>query len=142
MVRVLSDFEEHFSLSLAQAKTSVWATDVRCHDELRDATGFQVQRSVHALGAEWPTNPSANLTHKREPSRLDQCVSRLMRAKTLPMAAPKLAVIVSTGCLSLLDFLNLPTPTPYMKPRTMVKDVFDLQAGAPEVVLCLLLKAR
>ena len=113
VVGMLRDFEEHFSLSLAQAKTRVWASNVKVHDELREATGFQVERSMQALGAEWPTNKGAMLVHKRELARLDQCISRLTRARTLPLPAPKLALVVSTGCLSLLDFINLPDPKPY-----------------------------
>ena len=65
---------------------------------------------------------------------MDECAARLSRARTLPMPAPKLALVVSTGCLSLLDFVNLPEPKPYARLRTMVKDVFGLRAGAPEVV--------
>ena len=65
---------------------------------------------------------------------------RLNRARTLPLSPPKLALIVSTGCLSLLDFLNLPEPKPYLKLRSLVKDVFGLKAGAPEVVTCLFLR--
>ena len=80
VVGMLRDFEEHFSLSLAQAKTRVWASNVKTHEELRDATGFQVKRSLQALGAEWPTNKGAKLTHKKELARLDQCISRLTRA--------------------------------------------------------------
>ena len=140
VVALLRDFENHFSLSLAQAKTKVWATDVKTHEELANGTGFPVERSICALGGEWPTNPAAKLSHTKELARLDQCMERLARARTLPMPAPKLALIVSTGCLSLLDFLNLPNPRPYMKLRAMLKDVFDLRAGAPEVVTCLLQK--
>ena len=137
---MLKEFEEHFSLSLAKAKTRVWASDVKCHEKLAEDTGFLVETSICALGGEWPINPMAKLTHKRELLRLDQCVERLARARTLPLPAPKLALIVSSGCLSLLDFLNLPDPRPYVKLRTMVKDVFDLRPGAPEVVTCLLQK--
>ena len=92
------------------------------------------------MGAEWPVNIGADLKHKRELTRFDECASRLNRARTLPLPAPKLALIVSTGCLSLLDFLNLPDPKPYLKLRSLVKDVFGLKAGAPEVVTCLFLR--
>ena len=95
---------------------------------------------MQALGAEWPTNKAANLTYTKELARLDECVARLSRARALPLPAPKLALVVSTGCLSLLDYINLPDPKPYAKVRTLVKDVFGLKAGAPEVVMCVLTK--
>ena len=98
VVDFLREFEDHFSLSLAQAKTRVWATNLRSHEHLRETTGFAVERSLNALGAEWPTNPAANITHARELARLDECMNRLVRARTLSLPAPKLALIGSTGC--------------------------------------------
>ena len=139
-VYFLREFEEHFSLSLSEAKTHIWATDERSHVELSHATGFRAEKSLNALGAEWPTSKTAKLKSLKELARLDECMARLTRAKALPLPAPKLALVVSIGCLSLLDFVNLAEPKPYLKLRNMVKDVFDLRAGAPEVVSCLLIR--
>ena len=139
-VQILREFEDHFSLSLSEAKTHVWASEESTHAGLQQETGFRVEKSVNALGAEWPTNRAAKLTSKKELARLEECSARLLRAKALPMPAPKLALIVSTGCLSLLDFVNLADPKPYLKLRSAVKDVFDMRAGAPEVVSCLLIR--
>ena len=63
-----------------------------------------------------------------------------MRARTLPLAPPQLSLVLSTGCLSLLDFLNLPDPKPYTKLRAMVKEAFGLKSGAPQVVTSIFMK--
>ena len=41
----------------------------------------------------------------------------------------------SSGCLSKLDYVNLPTVNPYLPLRTLVKTVLGHPVGAPEIVL-------
>ena len=79
--------------------------------------------------------------YDREHVRLGECVKRLARARTLPLPAPKLALTLSAGCLSLVDFLNLPDPKPYMRLRPLVKEACRLKAGAPEVVMSIFMKS-
>ena len=112
----------------------MWATEDTEHENLQLDTGFGVDLSLSALGGEWPTNRRAKPQYAKEFARIDESLRRLTRARTLPIPAPKLALVVSSGCLSLLDYVNLPDPKPYLKLRSAVKDVFGLRAGAPEVV--------
>ena len=60
---------------------------------------------------------------------------RLVRARSLPI--PRLAQLVSVGCLPLLDFVNHPDYKSCASLKTLVKEVFPLKP-APEVVTCLL----
>ena len=140
VVRMVREFADHFSLSLSDAKTKVWTTKCEDHENLSRDTGFTVEKSLCALGGEWPVSRGAEPQHVKELARLDECRRRLTRARTLPIPAPKLALIVSTGCLSLLDFLNLPDPKPYLKLRSLVKEVFDIRAAAPEVLMSILVQ--
>ena len=133
-VTFVREFAEHFTLSLSQAKTKLWATQVQAHEQLQVAMRFGIQRFFCALGGEWPTNRGHKPKYEKEFARLDECARRLQRARTLPLPPPQLSLVLSSGCLSLLDFLNLPDPKPYTKLRAMVKEAFGLKSGAPEVV--------
>ena len=141
VVAFVKEFADHFTLSLSQAKTKLWASDTAAHEQLHGDLGFGVDKSFCALGGEWPTNRGAKPKYDREHARLDECVKRLVRARTLPIPAPKLALILSAGCLSLIDSVNLPDPKPYMRLRPMVKEAFGLKAGAPEVVMSLFMNS-
>ena len=139
-VAYVKEFADHFTLSLSQAKTKLWASETAAHEHLQVELGFSVQRSFCALGGEWPTNRGVRPKYDKEHARLDECVRRLTRARTLPVPPPQLALILSAGCLSLVDFLNLPDPKPYVKLRPLVKEAFGLKSGAPEVVMSIFMK--
>ena len=144
LVRVVAFVKEcadHFTLSLSQAKTKLWASDEGAHEQLQVDLGFGVEKAFCALGREWPTNRGAKPKYDKEHARLAECVKRLVRARTLPIPAPKLALILSAGCLSLIDFVSLPDPKPYMRLRSLVKEAFGLKAAAPEVVMCLFMNS-
>ena len=55
---------------------------------------------------------------------LAECMRRLERARYLPLQPERLAPIISTGCLSLLDFVNLPTQSPYKPVASLVGGMF------------------
>ena len=113
VTELLHEFKDDFSLSLSVAKTRVWAShSTRAHDLQRD-TGFQATNVLDALGGQWQVSRGPQPTHDREVRRLDQCIMRLQRAKALPLPIPRLAQVISVGCLSLLDYLNLPDVKPY-----------------------------
>ena len=107
-VRFLRQFEEDFALSLSEAKMRVWSSNPREKHVIEAATGFQHTNVLDALGGQWALNRSASPTHPREKERLLECRRRLARARTLPSPLPKLAHFPSVGCLSLLDYVNLP----------------------------------
>ena len=140
VVQLLWDFERDFKLQLSAAKTKVWTTNQAHEDQLSQHTGFQATTNLDALGAQWPCRPGSSPQHQKEVSRLQECCARLERARALQINPARLAHILSTGCLSLIDFVNLPDPKPYHKIRTLVKDAFGLKSAAPEVVVCLLQK--
>ena len=125
---------------ISRAIHELWASETAAHEHLQVELGFSIQRSFCALGGEWPTNRGVRPKYDKEHARLDECVRRLTRARTLPVPPPQLALILSTGCLSLVDFLNLPDPKPYVKLRPMVKEAFGLKFGAPEVVMSIFMK--
>ena len=52
----------------------------------------------------------------------------------LPLGPERLAPIIGTGCLSLLDFVNLPTHLPYKPVASLVKACFGVLSGASEVI--------
>ena len=93
---------------------------------------------LEALGAQWPLNRKSKPDYAKEMKRLDECHARLNRARLLPMSLARLAQVISVGCLSLLDYVNLPDVKPYTKLRAMVKDAMGLKSSAPEVVVSLL----
>ena len=59
VVAFVKEFADHFTLSLSQAKTKLWASDSVAHEQLHADFGFGVDRSLCALGGEWPTNRGA-----------------------------------------------------------------------------------
>ena len=69
-----------------------------------------------------------------EMKRLQECLRHLARARFLPLKPERLAPIISTGCLSLLDFVNLPTHLPYKPVASLVKACFGVLSGASEVI--------
>ena len=54
------------------------------------------------------------------------------------MTICKLAQVINVGCLSLIDYVNLPDAKPYQRLRTAVKEVLGLKSSAPEVVMSVL----
>ena len=52
----------------------------------------------------------------------------------MPVSLPRLAQFISMGCLSLLDFLNLPDHKPYSSLRTLIKQALNQKPGAPEII--------
>ena len=99
-----------------------------------EASGFEVEDHFSALGGDWMLTKSAKPLFAREMKRLHACLRRLERARYLPLKPERLAPVISTGWLSLLDFVNLPTHQPYKPVATMVKACFGVVSGAPEVI--------
>ena len=137
VVRFVREFSDHFSLSLSQAKTKLWATERDHMTSYRTILALLLRSLCLLWGVNGLPIQGAKPTFAKELARLDECVRRLTRARTLPIPVPRLALIVSVGCLSLLDYVNLPDPKPYLKLRPLVKDVFDLKSAAPEAVTSL-----
>ena len=138
LVRLLRDFENDFDLQLSEAKTRVWASEGGRGIELQGAFGFQAANSLDALGAQWKVHRGSHPTYPKVHKRLDECIRRLSRTKALPLPIPRLAQIVSVGCLSLVEYLNLPEPQPYLKLRTLEKEVLGIRSAAPEVLMSVL----
>ena len=137
-IELLREFEADFRLSMSQAKTHVWASEKRHARDLEQQSGFQATSVIQALGAEWPVAPGAKPLYEKEHARLDECIRRLQRARCLPVPLTKMAHFISVGCLSLLDFLNLPNPRPYLALRGWVKAALGNKAGSPEVLVNIL----
>ena len=107
VVGYLREFEDDFSLSLSVAKTKVWSSEANLNDTLALQTGFGATDVLEALGAQWPVNRKAKPDFPKELKRLDECQARLRRVRVLPMSLGRVAQVISVGCLSLLDYVNL-----------------------------------
>ena len=138
VVDMLREFESDFALRVSQLKTRVWATSSQEEPHIVHATGCDSTAVLDALGGQWQLQPRISPSFPKECARLDKCMDRLIRARALQINPARLAQIISTGCLSLLDYLNLPDHKPYLKVRTCVKDAFDIRSAAPEVLTCVL----
>ena len=122
--QLLREFEQDFSLRLSSTKTKVWTSDPRQADRFAQDTGFQTTDTLDALGGQWPLRKGSKPTCPKESDRLCKCVARLERARALQINPARLVHIISVGCLSLLDYINLPDHKPYVKVRTLVKERF------------------
>ena len=138
----VDQFEEDFSLSLSVAKTKVLCTNVRHGEAFARESGLEVTHVLGALGAQWRVNTRGVPQHPKETQRLKECILRLQRARVVPLRLPRLALIISTGCLELLDFVNLPDPKPYGEVRTLVKSVLGCKAGLQRLSLLSFRKAQ
>ena len=128
------EFADDFKISITEHKTTAWTNSKRDRQVLTESSGFEVEDHFSALGGDWMLTKSAKPGFSRETKRLQECMKRLERARYLPMKPERLAPIISTGCLSLLDFVNLPTHLPYKPVATLVKACFGVLSGASEVI--------
>ena len=133
-ITCVRQYEADFSLSLSIAKTKIWSSNPIHSQELEETTGFGATRVLDALGGQWCVTKCAVATYPREHARLDECIHRLHRARSMPVSLPRLAQFISVGCLSLLDYVNLLDPKPYAAVRTLVKHALNQKSGAPEIV--------
>ena len=136
--QLLREFESDFSLRLSATKTKVWVSKPLLEESFAREVGFQSTNTLDALGGQWPLRTGVSPEFPKEAERLRTCVARLERARALQINPARLAHIVSAGCLSLVDYLNLPDHRPYLKVRALVKNVFGIPSAAPEVLVSVL----
>ena len=132
---VLREYANDFFLSLSVMKSKVWSSREGQIPKLKRDTGLDATKVIEALGAQWIVCRGGKPDYAKELARYKDCESRLSRLQHLPLNPADLSVVISTGCLSKLDYINLPSHRPYQQLRTLAKSVLGLTTGAPEIVL-------
>ena len=132
---VVRDFSEDFRLKLSELKTKVWSSKPHQHEKIHHETGFKATKVLQALGADWLVCRGGNPQYQKEQSRIQECERRLQRIRHLPIHTVDKSTAISVGCLSPLDYVNVPSHVPFLQVRTLVKSVLHQAHGAPEIVL-------
>ena len=130
------DFVGDFNLKLSLLKTRIWGSDKKATKQLAEVWGVKTADSLQALGAEWPLRCSAERTFDKEKARIQEAVKRLKRlAHIHPSIVVKLDAI-NVGCLSLLNYVPLPSPAEVYAARKGVRQALGQMHGAPEILFC------
>ena len=111
---VVREFSEDFRLKLSELKTKVWSSKPHQHEKLRQDTGFDTTKVLHALGADWLVCRGGNPQFHKEQARIQECERRLQRIRHLPIHPVDKSTAISVGCLSLLDYVNVPSHVPFL----------------------------
>ena len=134
VVRIVCEFTQDLALDLSLEKTNLVGSDQLTLTTHGREYGITAAATLHALGAEWPTNSSAKPNYAKEEARMDEFERRLMRARNLPLSFVATVDTVSTACLSLLDYINHPKPTRAKALRSLVKKTLGHYHAAPEIL--------
>ena len=138
VVDVLREFFEHFKLSLSDLKSKVWSSREGQLPRMKRVTGFGTTKVLDALGGQWAVCRGAKPDFTKEIARMTECETRSERPRHLSLNPVEISTLISAGCPSKLDYLNLPTVNSYLPLRTLVKTVLGHPVGAPEIVLGIL----
>ena len=103
--------------------------------------GFQSTNALTALGAEWGTTKETSPAYVKETQRIDELERRLVRLQHLPSTLHLKLDLISTACLSLLDYINHPRIDAAESMGIMVKKCLNQWYAAPEVLFHALSKS-
>ena len=103
--------------------------------------GFVTSKSLLSLGGEWPCAREHACDYKKEKRRISTAMARLQRLQHLDSHVAIKAAVVSSTCLSLIDFLN-PMKIADVRPlRSAVKRALGQLHTSPEILFAILQKA-
>ena len=134
-IEILVEFERDFGLSLAPHKTKIWSSDPRASRRIADTYGFETTLVLDALGGQWKVASGASPEYVKETQRIREAEMRLVRVEHLEIGFVLKLDVLGTSVLSLLDFLNHPSPSPAKSLRILVKRALQHTYAAPEVLL-------
>ena len=130
---LVKEFEEVMKLTLSTKKTKVWGSSTPANLRISERYDISPSLTCEALGEEWATHRGAQMEHKREVARLEERKRRLERIRHVPLHPYREMQAISVACMSLVDLVNLPPPTPYSKLRSEVISVLGLSLASPEI---------
>ena len=134
ILELLFEFQSDFRLNLSKQKSAIWGNE---HDALRriaDHYGIPLQKSIEALGAEWPVDSRMKPTYAKETQGIEEAERRILRIKHLPVDLATKYEAVSVACLSLLDYVNHPRMENVRALRMLVKRSLGQRFAAPEIL--------
>ena len=140
IISIVCAFSSDFELTLAAAKTVVWG-NLKGNQllEVAQENGFEYRKSLQALGAEWPCVRGTKSEHKSEHQRIQKALLRLQRLKHLGAHLTTKALVASSTCLSLIDYVN-PFRLATLHPlRSAVKRCLGQLSSSPEVLFAVVL---
>ena len=137
-LQVVTEYVQHFCLSLSLLKTRIWCTSSVEADEIAKKFGCGTTQSVAALGlgGQWPVVkvPSEECAYEKEMGRVDKTLARLERLRVLPVHPVDKLGLAATGCLSPLAYLNGPTLQPLKEIKSRLELALGLRWAAPEIL--------
>ena len=125
---------------MSRSKSFLWGLNQQGLRPLSEEFGFPVSESVPVLGTEWSLKPSANAPFEKDNARISEMLERLRRLSHLPSTPGVKAAVVSTGALSLLDYVTKPTCEGLTKVRSAVRIALGMSSGSPEILLNVLVR--
>ena len=134
IIELILQYRDHFFLDLSLAKSSLWATHPSTIKDASAHFDIPAARTLKALGAEWPVTVQANPTYDKEHDRCEEAEKRLLRVRHMPIGVAKKIAIISSTCLSTLDYVNHPDLSSVRHLRSLVKKALVQQFAAPEVL--------
>ena len=133
-IETLLTFEKDMALNLSMPKTKEWSTDNAASARISTTYGFEVAKDLLALGGHWKIAPGPNPLCPKESLRMQEMSLRLTRVQHAPVSFLLKVDAASTACLSLMDYVNHPSPTPAKSLRSQVKRALDQKHAAPEIL--------
>ena len=134
---IVKEYAADFELLLANDKTCVWTNastnDESSLDSITREHGFAQADTLSALGAEWKIGKK-NPSYDKEYARIEDALKRIERTKHLPIGIALKMELVDRACLSLLDFVNPPTPISVRHLKIPIKLATEQRFAAPEIL--------
>ena len=134
VIELIMQYRDHFFLDLSLAKSVLWATQLDSISPLSTHHEIPTAKTLMALGAEWPTTKGADPVYAKETARYEEAEKRLLRVRHMPLSVGKKMAIISSTCLSTLDYVNHPSISSVKHLRALVKRALGQQYAAPEIL--------
>ena len=131
---LIFQYRDHLFLDLSLSKSALWATHPTHLKDESAHLDIPITKTLVALGAEWPVTKDACPTHEKELARYEEAEKRLIRIRHMPIGVSNKIAIISSTCLSTLDYVNHPELSSVRYLRSLVKKALAQQYAAPEVL--------
>ena len=131
---VIVDFVHTLALSLSVLKSCLWGTEESDLAGLSQEFGIPKANKLYALGATWPIS-DCEPGYLKEKAKIALIKERLDRVAHLPSPIHLKAQVISTTCLSIVDYLAPPVPSLFTSLRASVRRALKISFGAPEIVM-------
>ena len=132
---IVRQFVDAFALSLSTLKSCMWGSESAKLQELSDEFHIPVTQQLEALGATWQLAAKGNCTYAKERDKIATIKQRLERVVHLPSPLHLRALVISSTCLSMLDYLPPPVPKLIHELKAPIRRALKAPFGAPEIIL-------